>query len=154
EARPRLATCLDGAVELTPPEIVAADHRAHLAGVGVDGDERALHLRLLVECEAGRLVWALSVDADGHHVAGLEGAGRAARAAPRQRVGGERAALPRRAHRQSLGADVEDDGSGAAVLGGFVPLLPREEAFHLLPLTRVEVADGAAETLTVIELAE
>src|SRR5262249_59298182 len=74
--------------------------------------------------------------------------------APCQRVGGERAVLPRRAHHESLGADVEHHGSGPSVLGGFVPLLPREEAFHLLPLPRVEMADGSAETLTVVEFAE
>src|SRR5207249_673922 len=56
EARPRLAARLDGPIELAAPEVVSADHRLHLAGVRIDGDDRALDLRLLVEGEAGRLV--------------------------------------------------------------------------------------------------
>ena len=49
EGRAHLPHGLGGAVELAPLEVVAAHHGPHRARLRVDGDERALHLRLLVQ---------------------------------------------------------------------------------------------------------
>jgi hypothetical protein len=73
ERRPRLSLRLDGAVELAPPEIVAAHHRLHLPGVGVDRDERALDLGLLVEREARGSADLFLGDRHRDDVAALEG---------------------------------------------------------------------------------
>ena len=51
EGRAHLAHRLGGAVELAALEVVAADHRPHGAGAHVERQQRALHLRLLLELQ-------------------------------------------------------------------------------------------------------
>src|SRR5439155_7396418 len=96
EGRAGLALRLHGAVELAATEVVAADHRLHLAGVRVDRGQRALHLRLLIEREARLAADRLLGDRDRDHVARLEGARREPPRAPPQGGRRESALLPRR----------------------------------------------------------
>ncbi len=49
ERRAGLTVRLDGAVEMALVEVAAADHRAHVAGVRIERDERRLQ-RLAIGC--------------------------------------------------------------------------------------------------------
>src|SRR5262249_58898604 len=77
-----LAPCLCSAVELAAREVEAADHRPHLAGPIVDGQQRALDDRILLERDRLRHATLYGADLDLYEVTYS------------QEVGGRRLARP------------------------------------------------------------
>src|SRR5262249_29630878 len=131
-------------------EGVPADHRLHLAGVRIEGDQRALDLRLLVEREPGDAVGALRSVRDGDHVARLEGRRGKPRLAPHEPLGRQDPRLPRRLPPQAPATEAHDDGMDRTI-GELDLRLAREEG---VDLARLELADRPAKALAAVELAE
>src|SRR5437868_4413885 len=71
ERRARLSHGLYGAIELATRIVVAADHRAHAPGVGIEREEGSFGVGILIErrFEHSRL---LLLDLHENHVAGAE----------------------------------------------------------------------------------
>ena len=89
ESRTGLAESLYGPVELATRVVVAAYHGAHVAGVGVESQKRALGIRILVQrhFEGAPRRYDL-LDFHQHDVAGVKAGGRPA-ARPRETRRGE-----------------------------------------------------------------
>src|SRR5262249_34839124 len=107
--------------------------------------------RLLVEREGRRAGGRLPRHRDRDDVAGVQRARRHAPFAEREVGGGKETLLPRRPNDEALGLCLEDHAACWSSGGWLCLGLTRQERVDLL---RLQVADGAAEALALVELAE